>query len=128
MITHDEILANRKTWTDALRSGRYLQGRHRMRLGNEYCCLGVFCETGVVPGQWTRDRGASDVWHCTSGASSKSLLSTRQRAAVGLSTDEQETLMRMNDARYYPTGRHETCTFDHIADYIDSLPIPEDTP
>jgi hypothetical protein len=37
-----------KMWTDALRNGKYKQGKHHLRkykLGIvEYCCLGVLCE------------------------------------------------------------------------------------
>lgn len=31
-------------WVEALRSGRYAQGRQRLRNGDNYCCLGVLCE------------------------------------------------------------------------------------
>lgn len=37
-----------KMWTDALRSGKYKQGRHSLRRYKwgeaSYCCLGVLCE------------------------------------------------------------------------------------
>lgn len=48
MITTEEIKANRETWCQALESGEYKQGRHRLRtienVGYSYCCLGVACE------------------------------------------------------------------------------------
>lgn len=31
-------------WVKALRSGKYKQGKHFLRRGDEYCCLGVLCE------------------------------------------------------------------------------------
>lgn len=34
----------KKLWVDALRSGKYKQGTHRLRDGNKFCCLGVLCE------------------------------------------------------------------------------------
>jgi len=30
-------------WVAALRSGEYKQGRHRLRDGDRFCCLGVLC-------------------------------------------------------------------------------------
>jgi hypothetical protein len=41
-------------WVDALRSGRYRQGRHFLGSPAGFCCLGVLCElaraAGVIPG------------------------------------------------------------------------------
>lgn len=35
----------KKKWLRALRSGRYQQGRHRLRTKhNKFCCLGVLCD------------------------------------------------------------------------------------
>jgi hypothetical protein len=31
-------------WLEALRSGKYKQGRGQLVLGDAYCCLGVLCE------------------------------------------------------------------------------------
>ncbi len=33
-----------KTWVDALRSGKYKQGKSVLNESNYYCCLGVLCE------------------------------------------------------------------------------------
>lgn len=50
----DVVAANRATWTAALRSGTYAQGREALRLpDNTYCCLGV-AET-VRGAQWYDD-------------------------------------------------------------------------
>lgn len=39
-----------REWVAALRSGRFLQGRGRLRMpnGKHYCCLGVLCEISGV--------------------------------------------------------------------------------
>lgn len=34
----------KRRWVSALRSGSYHQGRNFLRLGNDYCCLGVLCD------------------------------------------------------------------------------------
>jgi len=31
-------------WVKALRSGKYKQGRNRLRKKDRFCCLGVLCE------------------------------------------------------------------------------------
>jgi hypothetical protein len=36
-------------WIAALRSGHYEQGQELLRSGDNYCCLGVFCEVMGVP-------------------------------------------------------------------------------
>jgi hypothetical protein len=46
--------AVKKAWTEALRSGRYTQGRETLRSNyDKFCCLGVLCELataqGVIP-------------------------------------------------------------------------------
>ena len=42
-------------WVDALRSGGYQQGKHRLRSGEKgnyrYCCLGVLCDI-TDPNDW----------------------------------------------------------------------------
>jgi hypothetical protein len=37
-------------WVDALRSGKYKQGKGTLRRGDEFCCLGVLCEIAVKHG------------------------------------------------------------------------------
>lgn len=37
-------LPGRDQWTAALRSGKYGQGKGRLRVDNNYCCLGILCE------------------------------------------------------------------------------------
>lgn len=52
--TAEETAANRKTWTDALRSGEFMQGTGRLRIdgqfGSTFCCFGVACELAVDAG------------------------------------------------------------------------------
>ena len=37
-------MTNMSKWLEALRSGEYIQGRDRLRLGDRFCCLGVACD------------------------------------------------------------------------------------
>lgn len=45
-----------REWVEALRSGKYLQGRKSLRTGDKFCCLGVACDVaakeGWVKGEW----------------------------------------------------------------------------
>jgi len=34
----------KKIWIKALTSGKYKQGKHNLKKGNKYCCLGVLCD------------------------------------------------------------------------------------
>lgn len=34
----------KEKWLKALRSGKYKQGQHYLKLGNNFCCLGVLCD------------------------------------------------------------------------------------
>jgi len=48
--------ANIQKWVDALRSGKYIQGRNQLAYvtsetgENRYCCLGVACELAIENG------------------------------------------------------------------------------
>lgn len=54
--TAEQTAANRKKWTDALRSGRYKQGRGTLVNFSDgvetprFCCLGVACDVAAVEG------------------------------------------------------------------------------
>ena len=98
-----EQIANRKIWTDALRSGKFEQGK--LELCNtdkdgqkKYCCLGVANE--VIP-ELTRDRnGACYLEHETANK------------LLGLDLLDQVTLADKND---------DGVSFSEIADYIEAM-------
>jgi len=48
---HQEIKAK---WLEALRSGRYEQGKNELCFDNQFCCLGVLCDI-VDPQGWAED-------------------------------------------------------------------------
>lgn len=45
----------KKQWADALRSGKYQQGRGWLRVKDSFCCLGVLCDlhAKATNGAWT---------------------------------------------------------------------------
>lgn len=94
----------RDQWVAALRSGRYVQGKNRLRQGEEgkkkYCCLGVLCDL-IDPNDW---RGDVFRWQTTALP-----LSVAQE--INITSNQQAELTRMND-------RGES--FREIADYIEA--------
>jgi hypothetical protein len=92
-------------WLEALRSGRYPQGRKALRdEHDQYCCLGVLCDV-VDPNAWEQRRG---FWahHGKDGYPTPSLVTQ-----VGLTHHAASYLVSMNDAFLK--------TFKEIADYIE---------
>lgn len=49
--TKEEVRHHHKLWIDALRSGKYKQGKGYLNKENkEFCCLGVACENAIENG------------------------------------------------------------------------------
>ena len=99
-------------WIEALRSGKYKQGRRRLFGDNTYCCLGVACEVLGIPkkqdsvGTWVFGEGmygviSSDV------AKQLGLHNEFGAARVG----PKPGLMTMND---------DGTSFEEIADALES--------
>lgn len=51
----------KKRWTEALRSEEFKQGKGRLKVEDEYCCLGVLCELHrqETNGSWNDTDGAT---------------------------------------------------------------------
>lgn len=80
----------KKKWIEALRSGKYSQGRHTLKnsYDMEYCCLGVLCDI-VDPYGWTdNDNHYDEVNYPANSVLNK----------VVLDRDEAHDLAVMNDA------------------------------
>lgn len=106
----DKKLARK--WVDALRSGKYKQGRNSLVKDGKYCCLGVLCE--LLPG------GISLHGHDNSGLREGTVRQLGLRSPLGLLTESRVSLSELND-----TGAHidylnytKPLTFDEIADVI----------
>jgi hypothetical protein len=113
----------RELWLTTLRSGEYKQGRHALRNGDQFCCLGVACDlyqktTGK--GQWshsvTGHSGTSWRFETPSGSSMGNLLPEVAHwlglsglPAHGMSVQQQAA--DMND---------HFASFEEIAAYVES--------
>lgn len=110
MYTLEQQKANRKLWVEALRSGKYEQGRGRLRRLDNYCCLGVLADVAgcawskATDGRWKSERHTFDA-------------PALARDFVGLSQGEgsfgDTCLTGINDS-----GK----SFSEIADIIESEP------
>lgn len=97
-------------WVEALRSGKYKQGRERLRSRcDEYCCFGVLCDI-VDPAGWVRDTGYMYHGHYTLPSSTV----LKKVGLMGKSTpvfsEQVDDLIRMND---------RGASFNEISDWIE---------
>ena len=102
-------------WLEALRSGKYKQAVSRLMLkdhrGQRYCCLGVLCEISGL-GEWTEEPSYSNVHEFIYNRGHfASNLPPAMREALGISDDDIETLVNMNDLT--------KASFTQIADWIE---------
>jgi hypothetical protein len=104
----------KKDWVDALRSGKYKQVQGYLHKADGYCCLGVLCDVmGVLSSDHLQTKLEKDTEvHSYFYKDSKMTedLSREFMLEVGLSPDEADTLMAMNDA---------SDSFIVIADHIE---------
>jgi hypothetical protein len=57
-------------WLVALRRGEFRQGKHFLRQGDDYCCMGVLCEISHV-GSWRAPGDGLTVWEFVPNGASK---------------------------------------------------------
>ena len=97
-------------WVDALRSGKYKQGRIYLNSqGHKFCCLGVLCDISKM-GQWVPEHDGNSRYVVRGNASGP-------RAALPYQIEDeygdvrQGVLIDMNDDKRK--------SFAEIADYIE---------
>jgi hypothetical protein len=96
-------------WVEALRSGKYEQGKNTLRSGNDrFCCLGVLCDVLQVPN--TMVVGMDDEENYLYEGSD-ACLPERIRKMVGIWHRDQSKLIDLNDT--------ENASFLEIADWIE---------
>ena len=110
--TKEQQAENRRTWVEALRSGKYKQASGQLRIGDAFCCLGVACDISGL-GSWNEYSEYST--HIDGGQGYK--LPASLMDYLGLRTPtgdfEMTNLSSMND-----NGK----SFEEIADVIEREP------
>ena len=103
-----------KKWCNALRSGKYKQGKGRLQRQEGYCCLGVACHVFIPKNKIVLHSGLMD----------------------GYNPDDQPSapiwLDKINDRLENISGKYLTqlndnagFTFDEIADVLEAVYIHE---
>lgn len=137
-------------WIAALRSGNYIQGERQLHIPpnefdntHEYCCLGVLCEVAVKHGMVRFDANYPDAYTYEfknpnpedTGSDMEYLVEYINsdlghfREFVGLTPEEELTLIRMNDGPIkgdLTMDKTQRKTFNEIAEYIESAIIKGD--
>jgi hypothetical protein len=94
-------------WVEALRSGKYVQGKGMLRFkDNNFCCLGVLCDI-VDSSRWVFTRGTAD---CYGYDGCHTILPGNIARSTEFPDGHKGTLIHMND-----TG----VPFSEIANYIE---------
>lgn len=100
-------------WVEALRSGKYKQGKKRLRFrGDTYCCLGVLCD--VMGAEWYMGgEGEDDSCYYAkfSEVAEASILPPPIREAADINEEAEGDLITMND---------QGDSFSTIADHIET--------
>lgn len=97
-------------WLEALRSGKYEQGKGALRTVHNhskdgFCCLGVLCDL-IPDGTWD-DQG---IFNHYKSFSTSSML-PNNIPAIRVSSADQSTLIEMNDGKNH--------SFTQIANWIE---------
>lgn len=98
-------------WVNALRSGKYKQGKHKLRGDDSFCCFGVLCDVGLK-GMW-----AKDIFYFTPGGKfwiNEALTTSLGNTALGIlriSASESSYLVGCNDLNNW--------NFNKIADWVE---------
>lgn len=90
-----------RKWANVLESGKYKKGRNCLRTGNEFCCLGVYCDA-FLDGEWKYledelDENENKYSFSYHGLQNNLRMPDNARDTVGLSEAEEEDLMSLND-------------------------------
>lgn len=113
----------KEAWTQALRSGKYDQGKHALRTkDNKFCCLGVLCDISNV-GVWALQGDGSYRYKCEgyNNNSGEGLPIAVQDWAGIIGTSNP--VLKQNDFKglYSAAGLNDDGTpFFQIADLIES--------
>ena len=104
-------------WLEALRSGKYKQGRGKLRsVDDEFCCLGVLCDISGQ-GEWETLGDQTGYLSLTEREYDWYQLPQFMMKFSGIRLQEQRTLMVLNDIK--------ELSFPEIANWIEEN-VPED--
>lgn len=108
----------KKRWVDALRSGKYQQGRDYLSFQGCYCCLGVLCDLAVKEGvcEW-ESRGIDACLHIDGGGVS---LPQAVREWAGVPSANPRAIYDDIDLPVSELNDEIGLTFPQLADLIEA--------
>jgi hypothetical protein len=121
----------KQKWIEALRSGKYKQGRGKLCEKGEYCCLGVLLDV-LAPEKWEDVPNKPYAVHSWSDEEGTELETTGLQM-TGMRAKTMEHLIHLNDGwdGAVPSGETqvsiEAQSFVQIADYIEQNLPPSTT-
>ena len=115
-------------WIDALRSGKYKQGSHALRIPSKvkgepdsYCCLGVLCDI-VDPEGWgkpTTIRVEDDSMECIPHLNETGI----PTLTVWIKVIKDLTTTKKNSTDFAQLNDREGWNFEKIADYLEGKEV-----
>lgn len=108
-------------WIDALRSGKYTQGRGYLKsLNNEYCCLGVLCDV-IDPSKWKNGEESPNCFSYQGHDFSPDFLTENDNNLF----EKFNNLINLNDDQLYgfPMIANEIQEDKALCEMIDSLDL-----
>lgn len=99
-------------WCEALRSGKYQQGRRHLNNANMFCCLGVLIDI-THPGKWVEEPNVTGLMSFDNQVSMPTYAFERE---VELSHAVASHLAEMNDGGFGKKPQD----FNQIADWIEA--------
>jgi len=112
-----------KIWVEALRSGKYKQGKEFLLANNKYCCLGVLCDLYLkhIGNEWeVEDKNdGNDVIVCSINGSDEILPKVVQAwAGIGSDRGVYQDLSNFKD-KSLTEDNDKGQTFEEIAETIE---------
>lgn len=98
-------------WVEALRSGKYTQGKGHLHVDDKFCCLGILCDLAAKDNILKDDNGGG--WHAYGVDKNVAELPKELWADVGMTIEMHTDLITMND-------QEQPKSFNEIADYIEA--------
>lgn len=114
---------NQILWIEALRSGKYPQGKSNLCINGKYCCLGVGCEVLGIPktpnsSLYSNDINEGEIRYESHGATDPESLIQKLKLYSCTGRPKPKTykysLVTLNDSM--------NMTFDDIADELEKNP------
>lgn len=104
-------------WCQALRSGKYKQGKGQLHSIHGHCCIGVACDVFIKKKDLVLDSLGEFIY---GGIASNQFKAPKWLKDINIEFNRKAdiSLVALNDG-YYDNGTHINYSFDEIADLLE---------